>query len=201
MLKSFGFAAAFLVAAVSAHGNIVTPEPRQPGPAMVAACGQANVDAVIADPSMPLENFRNTPPTCELVPLVEDDHCPLTRLGRLDLCRGATFEDNVARVQTFTAGQQVPITVDLPIPHEGPCNVSVVDTRTNTVVGAPLIEFATYADENLAQLPPNNTAFSVVMPQMQPGQCAQAGECTMQWFWFGTNAQQTYESCIDFVMV
>ncbi|KAH6691549.1 hypothetical protein F5X68DRAFT_252579 [Plectosphaerella plurivora] len=183
MLASLGLTAAFFAAAVSAHGNVLTPEPRQPGPAMVAACGQANVNAVLADPSIPLENFQNVPATC-----------------KLDLCRGATFADNTARVQTFTAGQQVPITVDLPIPHEGPCNVSVVDTRTNTVLGAPLIEFATYADENLAQLPANNTAFTVTIPQMQAGQCVQPGACTMQWFWFGTNAQQTYESCIDFVM-
>lgn len=134
--------------------------------------------------------------------LSQHQHKPETDAlpGKLDLCRGATFEDNTARVQTFTAGQQVPITVDLPIPHEGPCNVSIVDTRTNSVLGAPLIEFATYADENLAQLPANNTAFSVTIPQMQAGQCVQPGACTMQWFWFGTNAQQTYESCIDFVM-
>jgi hypothetical protein len=68
------------------------------------------------------------------------------------------------------------------------------------VVGLPLIEFDSYADENLAVLPANNTAFSVTMPDLQ-GQCAQAGECTLQWFWFGTAAQQTYENCVDFVQV
>jgi hypothetical protein len=26
------------------------------------------------------------------------------------------------------------------------------------------------------------------------------GECTMQWFWLGTAAAQTYENCVDFVM-
>lgn len=65
MLASLGLTAVFFAAAASAHGNIVTPPPRQPGPAMVAACGQANVDAVLADPGIPLENFQNTPPTCE----------------------------------------------------------------------------------------------------------------------------------------
>lgn len=33
------------------------------------------------------------------------------------------------------------------------------------------------------------------------GDCTQAGDCVLQWFWFGTNAKQTYESCVDFVMV
>ncbi len=88
----------------------------------------------------------------------------------------------------------------LPIPHEGPMNVSIVDTATNTVIGDPLIEFASYADEKLATLPANNTNFAVMMPQLPTGQCAQAGACVMQWFWFGTKAQQTYESCVDFVM-
>ncbi|KAM0332074.1 hypothetical protein ACHAQA_002343 [Verticillium albo-atrum] len=184
MLSSFALASAILATTISAHGNLVTPPPRVPGPAMVAACGQQNVNSVLADPGIPLENFRNTPATCQL-----------------DLCRGATFADNTDRVQTFTAGQVVPITAELPIPHEGPCNVSLVDTATNTVIGPPLILFQSYADESLAQLPANNTAFQVTMPQLQVGQCAQAGECTMQWFWFGTNAQQTYESCVDFVMV
>ncbi|KAM0283118.1 hypothetical protein ACHAQH_002598 [Verticillium albo-atrum] len=184
MLPTFALASAILATTISAHGNLVTPPPRVPGPAMVAACGQQNVDSVLADPGIPLENFRNTPATCQL-----------------DLCRGATFADNTDRVQTFTAGEVVPITAELPIPHEGPCNVSLVDTATNTVIGQPLILFQTYADESLAQLPANNTAFQVTMPQLPVGQCAQAGECTMQWFWFGTNAEQTYESCVDFVMV
>lgn len=120
--------------------------------------------------------------------------------GKLDLCRGAVFEDNADQVQTYTAGQVVAMTAILPIPHEGPMNVSIIDTATNTAIGAPLIEFASYADEKLATLPANNTAFSVTMPQLAAGQCAQGGQCVMQWFWFGTNAKQTYESCVDFVM-
>jgi hypothetical protein len=79
-------------------------------------------------------------------------------------------------------------------------NVSIVDTATNTLMGKPLIQFASYADESLAQLPANNTDFSVTFPQLAAGQCTQPGECTMQWFWFGTNAKQTYESCVDFVV-
>jgi hypothetical protein len=117
------------------------------------------------------------------------------------MCKGAQFADNQQNVQKFSAGEVVSFKAELPIPHEGPANVSIVDTASNTVVGLPLIEFDTYADENLAVLPANNTAFSVTMPADLAGACEVPGECTMQWFWFGTNAQQTYENCVDFVMV
>lgn len=90
----------------------------------------------------------------------------------------------------------------LPIPHVGPMNVSIVNTKTNTVLGAPLISFDVYADESLATLPANNTDFSVTMPSnISNGTCGVAGQCVLQWFWFGTKAEQTYESCVDFVMV
>jgi len=89
----------------------------------------------------------------------------------------------------------------LPIPHEGPMNVSIIDTATNKAVGSPLIVFDSYADERLATLPANNTNFDVTMPTSLPtGACTQPGQCVLQWFWFGTAAKQTYESCVDFVM-
>ena len=104
-------------------------------------------------------------------------------------------------MQSFRAGQVVPFRAILPIPHEGPMNVSIVRTATNTQLGLPLIVFDSYADENLPVLPANNTAFSVTIPTLAAGQCAKAGDCVLQWFWFGTAAQQTYESCVDFVLV
>lgn len=143
--------------------------------------------------------------------------------GNAFLCRGAQFEDNANNVQQFKAGQVVPMTALIPIPHVGPMNVSIVDTTTNKAISGPLISFDVYADESLAQvsyapsvplrrdvirlirentqLPPNNTAFSVTMPNITAGACNVAGKCVLQWFWFGTNAKQTYESCVDFVMV
>ena len=117
------------------------------------------------------------------------------------LCKGAQFADNQANVQTFAAGEVVDFEAQLPIPHEGPANVSVIELATNTVIGLPLIEFDSYADERLASLPPNNTAFSVTIPDDLDGACQVAGECALQWFWFGTSAQQTYENCVDFIVV
>jgi hypothetical protein len=182
-ITTFAATAAMLVITVLAHGNITEPPARLPGSAMQSVCGAAAVQAVLADGTTPLEDVTPGGPKCNI-----------------GLCRGAQFEDNMANVQTYSPGQVVPFKAQLPIPHEGPANVSIVDTKTNTIMGPPLIEFASYADENLATLPANNTAFSVTMPAMPAGMCTVAGQCVMQWFWAGTAAQQTYESCVDFIM-
>ena len=41
--------------------------------------------------------------------------------------------------------------------------------------------------------------FSVTIPEDLEG-CTTAGECTLQWFWYATENDQTYESCVDFVV-
>ncbi|RDA88785.1 hypothetical protein CP533_2369 [Ophiocordyceps camponoti-saundersi (nom. inval.)] len=176
-------AIAAFAASVAGHGNVTSPEPRGTGPMMVETCGQAVVDAVDADPTLPIEKLETDNATCNLF-----------------LCRGATFDDNKDKVQKFSPNQTVDFKVGLPIPHEGPANVSIVDTAKNKVIGEPLISFDTYADEKLATLPPNNTEFSVKIPQLAEGECTQPGACVLQWFWFGTEAKQTYENCVDFVM-
>ncbi|POS73913.1 hypothetical protein DHEL01_v207696 [Diaporthe helianthi] len=184
-MKASIVSASLFAAAVSAHGNITSPPARQAGAAMAVVCGQDAVDTVNADPTIPLEDVTSASAQCDL-----------------GLCRGAQFEDNAEQVQQFAPGEIVPMEAFIPIPHEGPMNTSIVDTATNTVIGEPLISFASYADENLAVLPANNTNFNVTMPtNLGPNQCVVAGDCVMQWFWLGTSARQTYESCIDFVMV
>ncbi len=83
-------------------------------------------------------------------------------------------------------------------------NVSIVSTATNSILaaGANLIVFDSYADESLKVLPANNTAFSITIPSnLANNECTVAGDCVLQWFWFGTAAKQTYESCVDFVIV
>jgi len=185
VVKSLAATTALLITSALAHGNITSPAARLPGSAMRAACGAGAFAAVMADGTTPLEDVPTTAAT------------PKCNVG---LCRGAQFEDNKNNVQKFTAGQTIPMTAILPIPHEGPMNVSIVDTKTNTLMGPPLIQFDSYADEKLAQLPANNTAFSVKVPAMPAGMCTVPGACVMQWFWKGTAAQQTYESCVDFVM-
>ncbi|KAK4454448.1 hypothetical protein QBC34DRAFT_159882 [Podospora aff. communis PSN243] len=180
--------AALAAATVSAHGNITFPPARLPGPAMLAACGQAAVDTVLSDGTIALEEVIPASPQCNV-----------------GLCRGAQFADNRDNIQTFSLGQVVIIEVALTIPHEGPANVSIVSTKTNAIVGGILLFFDTYADEKLQQLPANNTAFGVTLPTGEAGEevkaaCQQPGDCVLQWWWLGTDAKQTYESCIDFVL-
>ncbi|KAK0641492.1 hypothetical protein B0T16DRAFT_215154 [Cercophora newfieldiana] len=182
----FGLTA--LAVMVSAHGNITWPPARLPGPAMLAACGQAAVNTVLGDGTIALEEVKPSSPSCNV-----------------GLCRGAQFEDNKANVQTFSLGQVVIIEVALTIPHEGPANISIVSTKTNSIVGGILLFFDTYADEKVAELPANNTAFGVTLPTGKAGEevqaaCQQPGDCVLQWWWLGTDAKQTYESCIDFVL-
>ncbi len=110
------------------------------------------------------------------------------------------FEDNTALLQTFQPGQVVQMLAQIPIPHEGPMNVSVVQTSNNTILGDALITFASYADEKLKALPANNTNFNVTLPALPDGACVNGGDCVLQWFWFGVSASQTYESCTDFVL-
>ncbi|PHH72363.1 hypothetical protein CDD80_4588 [Ophiocordyceps camponoti-rufipedis] len=181
-MRSTLFTLAAFATSVAGHGRVIQPPARAPGAAMVKACGQAAVAVMQKDISSPLEEMKGA--TCNL-----------------DLCGGATFEDNKDKVQSFKAGQVINYRVEIPIKHKGPCNVSIVDTATNKAIGQPLIQFDSYADENLPQLPANNTNFNVMMPQLREGQCAQPGQCVMQWFWVGNQEKdnQTYVNCNDFV--
>ena len=45
------------------------------------------------------------------------------------------------------------------IPHTGTANVNVMDTKTNRVIGDPLISFTGYAGQTLPTLPKNNHKF------------------------------------------
>jgi hypothetical protein len=72
---------ASLAALVSAHGNITSPAARLAGPAMAAACGQAAVDAVNADGTIPLENITPETAACRL----PRGHPGLERLRRYPL--------------------------------------------------------------------------------------------------------------------
>lgn len=62
------------------------------------------------------------------------------------MCKGLQFADNTANVQTFQPGQVVNMLASIPTPHEGPMNVSIINTKANIAIGEPLISFVSYAD-------------------------------------------------------
>lgn len=185
------FGLAGLATTAFGHGNITSPPARIVGAAMTAACGASVSAQVLADPASHIEGL---PEALAAAGNVKAATCnPF-------LCKGLQFADNVANVQVFTPGQVVNMRASIAIPHEGPMNVSVIDTATNIAIGVPLITFVSYADESLAVLPANNTNFNVTIPTDLGASCATAGACVLQWFWFGTAADQTYESCVDFTI-
>jgi hypothetical protein len=157
-----------LAVSVFAHGTIISPPVRAVGQAMIDNCGASVAGLVQADNTSHVEDM---PEAAALIPGFNATACPLF------LCKGLQFADNVDNVQEFAPGEVVNMKAILPIPHEGPMNVSIIDTATNTAIGDPLIEFGSYADESLAVLPANNTNFDVTIPTTLGAKCAVAGAC------------------------
>ncbi|KAI8634691.1 hypothetical protein F5Y19DRAFT_469751 [Xylariaceae sp. FL1651] len=194
MLSTLVQLAAF-AALAQGHGYISSPPMRMPGNATTAACGRSVVADIVRDKTSHVEGLP------ELAAKDAGYHAAACNLW---LCRGVQFGDNVANVQRWAPGQTVEVKVTLTIPHVGSANVSVVDTKTNAIVGKPLLSWPQgYADEKQfygKTLPANQTDFNVTIPTTLGSQCAKAGDCVLQWWWYGTGAKQTYESCVDFTV-
>jgi hypothetical protein len=157
-----------LAALVSSHGLVTKPAARTPGDATGAACGKT------------METFYQIDNTSYPEALLRANPKGLTdgydaKKCNLWLCRGYQFADNAARMQSYKPGQVVDVEVFIRIPHKGYANVSVVDTATNSVVGAPLMAWKdNYAAT--ANPPKNQTQFSVTVPELG-GKCTTPGAC------------------------
>lgn len=171
------------------HGIITNPKARSAGDAMKAVCGQQVTSNLQSNEYGDIQQLSQ-------IGASQKDFDPAT--CDVSMCKGLQFNDNTANVQTFTAGQVVPISVDIQAKHTGTCNVSVVDTSTNTVIGNELAYFPVYASTS-TELPMNNTQFDITMPDVS-SQCGTAGNCVVQWWWDSRESDQTYMSCIDFTM-
>lgn len=55
------------------------------------------------------------------------------------------FDDNTDRVQSYTAGEEVPLYFNIRAPHSGYANVSIVETASNSIVAANLSSWDEYA--------------------------------------------------------
>lgn len=139
---------------------------------MNAACGASVAALVTADNTSHVEGM---PEAAAAITNFNSTAC------NVFLCKGLQFADNTANVQTFQPGQVVNMLASIPIPHEGPMNVSIINTETNLAIGKPLIEFVSYADESLPQLPANNTNFNVTIPEDLGTNCTVAGTCVGSW--------------------
>ncbi|KAE8440715.1 hypothetical protein EG329_006784 [Mollisiaceae sp. DMI_Dod_QoI] len=177
---------------VSGHGLITKPWPRTPGAKSLANCGPTVTNNIKGDNTSHVEGL---PEAASTDAKFKASDCNLW------LCRGLALEDSaISSVPAYTPGQKVSISVKITIKHHGTANVSVVSTKTNKIIGDELLYWDKYADERLSSLPANNTQFDVVIPTTLGSQCATAGDCVLQWWWYGTAARQTYESCVDFTV-
>jgi hypothetical protein len=170
---------ATLAATVAAHGYVSSPTARQWGNAAIAACGQSVVNSIRADNTSHVEGLPE---------LAAADSGYNASLCNLWLCRGLQFADNVQNVQSYAPGQEIEIKVLLTIPHTGNANVSVVNTKSNAVIGKPLAYWAAgYANEAefySKTLPANQTDFKITIPTNLGSQCAEAGSCVSRNLYF-----------------
>ncbi|TVY79052.1 hypothetical protein Focb16_v008405 [Fusarium oxysporum f. sp. cubense] len=176
-----------LLPLVAAHGFVKSPPPRKPGNAFKAACGEQPFYQQSADINGNVQGIKQV-----VGSNFDAKDCNLW------LCKGFQFDDNKDNVQSYKLGEKIDFDVNIAAPHTGYANVSVVKTSTDKMIGEPLIEFENYAAN--AGLNPNNTAFSVTLPESLGGECTKAGDCVLQWFWDAPDIDQTYESCVDFVV-
>ncbi|CDM34753.1 CAZyme family AA16 [Penicillium roqueforti] len=191
-MKSFTPALAFasIISLVNAHGFVTSPAAREPGTAMGAACGQQVLSNQESD------KYGNIQGELQVAATQTDYNAAECDIW---LCKGYKFADNQANIQSYTAGEEVAFTVDIRAPHTGVANVSVVQTSSNTVIGSPLISWDVYASVATG-VTANETSFSVTIPDDLGSQCATAGDCVLQWYWYAESIDQTYESCIDFTL-
>jgi len=162
------YSSLFFAASVLGHGLIISPPARAVGPAMISACGASVAALVTEDDTSHIEGMPEAA-------LKEKSFS--AQACNVFLCKGLQFQDNMNNVQTFRPGQVVNMRASITIPHEGPMNVSVVNTQTNMPIGDPLITFTSYADESLPVLPANNTNFDVTIPMNLGSTCSIAGSC------------------------
>lgn len=185
------FAAAGLISSVAGHGYITSPSARMPGTAMASACGQQMYNNQAAD------NYGNI--QGELQQVTQADSGYNATACHVWQCKGYQFADNTANVQTYTAGQVVPIVVDIRAPHTGTANVSIVKTSSDTIIGSVLKSWDVYASTSTT-IPDDDKNFSITIPSDLGSECATAGDCVIQWWWNAASIDQTYEACIDFTL-
>lgn len=160
-----------LVPTVLSHGLITSPPSRPVGPAIIANCGPKVEQDIRLDNTSHVEGLPE---------LAAKDSAYKPALCNLWLCKGLQFADNpTANIQTWQPGQVVPIKVWLRIPHEGSANVSIVDTKSDKIIGSMLKVWAKgYAPgRKETDAPLDQREFSVTIPEGLEEKCAAAGDC------------------------
>lgn len=175
---------------VAAHGFLKSPQPRQPGDAMKSACGQQVTGMFSSDIN---GNVQTALQIASSQSDFDEAACNIWQ------CKGMKYDDNTANVQSYQAGQKVPMVANIAAPHTGVANVSIVDTASGAVIGEPLISWTDYAS-TATGVTEDETNFDITIPSDLGSQCSEAGACVLQWWWDARSIDQTYESCVDFTV-
>ena len=170
-----------LTSLAASHGLVQKPATRTPGAATAAACGNTMATFYRADnTSYPEALLRANPRG--LTDGYDAAKCNLW------LCKGYQFSDNTANVKSYKPGDVIDMEVWIRIAHRGYANVSVVDTKSNTVVGNPLLVWE--KDYAATTTPPvDQVKFSVKVPELG-GKCTVAGDC-VSFFFFPSLSHRT----------
>ncbi|KAK0446156.1 hypothetical protein EV421DRAFT_1932864 [Armillaria borealis] len=165
------------------HGKLTSPSPRSDtiGSAFSEACGSQLLSVETSDAYGNIQQEMQTS-------TVDSSICNLW------LCKGYQFADNEANVQSYTAGQTVSMTAEIRAPHTG-----VIATATNTIIGDALYSWDDYAS-NQSGVTADDEAWDITIPSDLGDQCATAGDCVIQWYWYSESVDQTYEDCVDFTV-
>ncbi|KAI5117687.1 hypothetical protein M0805_003477 [Coniferiporia weirii] len=182
------FAIATFAATVVAHGNVASPSARSVGSEMTSVCGHVVSGLLSSDINTNQQQLEQNS---------GQSGGGYTEACELFQCKGTQFADNSANVHSFSQGQTIPFSVNIVAPHTGVANVSVINLKTNSVIGSPLIYWSDYASVSHS-IPANNTQFSVTLPTDLGSTCSTAGNCALQWWWDARSIDQTYMACVDF---
>ncbi|KAK4621137.1 uncharacterized protein CLAFUR5_10447 [Fulvia fulva] len=174
----------------NAHGYFQSPKGRQPGDVFRSACGEHAYNMMASDINGNIQGLQTltanqanyNPSTCHLWK-----------------CKGLKYDDNLDNIQTYTAGEEVPVYFQVVAPHSGVANISVIDLHTNTVIGSPMQKWEEYAMTS-TPMKAEWQNFTITMPTDLGGKCAAKGACAIQMHWDAASVDQTYQSCIDFTM-
>ncbi|KAK4121990.1 hypothetical protein N657DRAFT_103004 [Parathielavia appendiculata] len=177
----------FLTIAIAAtsvlgHAVVKVPTPRGAGSYYTQRCGKTYAEYMEKDRAGPIEDG--------VAKAGADLKC------NAFLCRGYQYEDNSAT--EYKPGQVIDFKVDLIAGHRpGYANVSIVDLANNKIIGSPLRSWDSYPNAT-ATTPRSDINFNVTIPRNLGTVCSTGGKCAIQWYWYATRNQQTYESCVDF---
>lgn len=181
--------AALFAAGVSAHGRVTSPTPRPLGTAMESACGTQVWNQMSSDPNGNIQTMAQVGASQSDFSATE---CHLWQ------CRGYQYADATSStIHSYSAGQVIPVVVDIAAPHTGVANVSIINLAQNSVIGSALANWDVYAS-TATGVTANETSFSITMPDTLDSTCSTAGGCAIQWWWDARSIDQTYMSCIDF---